>query len=162
MFDNRHVKVMDKDTDATLLEGTIEDRLYSLSIDVKKEKMKVLSMEKSSLELWHRRLGYLNPREVNKLTQEKLIYITDSVRGILKCESCIVSCRDQSTVYTTPLEILFIDIPRSINSGLQVLSQSSGWSHELQLALRTKEELGNCGLSEALQKPSRETNWVLD
>lgn len=60
-----------------MLEGSTEDGLYCLPIDMKKRCVEVLKMEKVTLEQWHSQLGHLNAKALCDLAKDHLISVID-------------------------------------------------------------------------------------
>lgn len=83
------MKVKDRTSGDTLLEGRIHKGLYCLFIQMEIMKEEVFVLEKGSLALWHHRLGHLNSRAISILTKNNIIDVTRPIHDNICCESCV-------------------------------------------------------------------------
>lgn len=105
-FDHESVEVKDRELAITLLKGGTCDGLYCIPRDMKKRRVVALSMEKTSLELWHHWLGHLNTKVKSVLAKDNVVSVIHLNQGYLVCKSFVCSKIHKSlppscaTIYT--------------------------------------------------------------
>jgi len=112
-----HCLVKHQETEQTLLHGKVKDGLYVFQDFIPTNK---LSVNTSSVApnidlytLWHKRFGHANSNVIHRIMKQCNLHIPAKQQF---CDTCAISkayqlpFTDSATVYTSPLELVFIDI----------------------------------------------------
>jgi len=116
-FHADHCLVKHQKTKQTLLHGKVKDGLYVFQDFIPTNK---LSVNTSSVApnidlytLWHKRFGHANSNVIHRIMKQCNLHIPAKQQF---CDTCVISkahqlpFTDSVTVYTSPLELVFIDI----------------------------------------------------
>ena len=87
--------------DVNVMNGQLNNGIYILSQPVSimytSSKCPRIS-DVSDIYLWHYRLGHVNKNRINRLTQEKILEVSD-YKSLSICESCLLEKNDQTTFF---------------------------------------------------------------